>query len=327
MSDVSRSPSKVKLYLHAKLYSLTAARRYRWALGALAGFAGGSFLLSTLWSNDELLHKLFASLSEALVISLVIAFVVEPYTRRRYVHEITSDAIWGFLNPNSPLEYRQVLGRLAASDFLYGDATWHLSLDWLNTDKAHIRVRIRFVGIGKNISIKPSQIRGEAWVLSSTDGYASAFESFRLSAPAARITKQYDARQLAAKVRQKEDDGTLFLDKGDLTGGVAIPSQFEFEYEICTSMTRHSIGYVPLVYSHPAMVNRMTIAGTAVPDLVVRVMSPGGESVFIGQTEGLMDEKKTGTLVRGQNIFVSWKPKLPDQPADELSVVLDVGLT
>lgn len=295
----------------------SSAARYWVVMVVLAVVAATLFIVAVtvFHDHDHWSHRLSASLAEALVISLVIGVAVEPYVRSNFVKEVMGDAIWGMINPNAPALYREALGRIAGHKLVYDTSTWRLHFEWVGDDQKLVQISIANEAIGRNVDTKPQILTGPTWILASCESYTSRFTKWSLIIPETSTYRVYDESQLAKILMVtgqprsgRGADGSVALDKEYLGGDSPIPAAGLFLYEARGIMTRHSVGYLPLIYSISSLETRLFLDGPALGDLRIRIAVPGEAEVkYTGENQIELSNNEVGTVLAGQQLLVSWK--------------------
>jgi hypothetical protein len=290
---------------------LSAHVRYGIGLGFTGIVAGGCLATAPLIHN-EFWHSVDRIFGDALIIAFVVALVVEPYLRKRFVQLVTADAVWGFLNPNSPEEYRRAVGELASSQIIYRVCDWTVTFSWFDHEKKYVKVDITLRALGKNVSSKPAPWGGHSWVLASTrtpdHTFHSAFTDWNLTVAAADIQCHYSGAELAEKAHRDPTHDMVYVDRQELSGGQAIPPGMDLEYSVTTQMYRHAAGFLPIVFSRSAMTSKLNFRGDALPELTVRYFTPGEVEKTLAGNDGAKPEKLPGPILSGQHVLVAWRP-------------------
>lgn len=266
-------------------------------------------LSATAFSSQESwAHRPLVALAEALLVSFIIATVVEPYMRRRFVHDVVSDSIWGFLNRDVPSEYREALGLLAGEKLISTKVQWAVDFSWQSDDRKYVALQIHHLDTGKNYGDRPVTFDGRSWILPSSSGFESRFIEWTLMVPEDTFYVSYSLEQLAQEARRSED--TVSVDRSKLSMGKEIAAGKYYVRTMKSETTRHSGGHAPLVYSRPSISNEIQLAGDALEDLLVRVRLPtGAQLTFDGKKSVIITNSQIGPMFTRQMFIVSWEPR------------------
>lgn len=292
-----------------------ASARARWGvlilltLGVLGELAGPKYL-----RVDTVSRSLVQGFSDAFLITGLLAILVDPYMKRRMQEEAAWTAIFGYLNQNAPESLREALKELATCTRYYVKAAWTIQLDWLDKSKRILVVTMTVEYTGVNLDIKSYRPNGKPWVLASTDGYESEYLQYSLHCTGHITPVDIRADDLKQYV-MTQNDGSIYIDEARLAAGRAIPSGATFENVNQARMYRHATGYVPLQHNKYIESIPITLAGSALADLDVRITHPRQEGRRVpSEWKRFASSKKNpesrtfGRATPGQITLISWVP-------------------
>lgn len=301
----------------AKLWSrLTdASARYGWGvflllvLGVAGEILGAKFL-----RIDTASRSLTQDLSEAFLITSVLAILVDPYLKRRMQRESGWSALFGYLNPSAPASLRDAMKDLAVCQRYYTKAAWKISFEWHDQNMKILSVTLEVTYTGVNIDRDSYHPRNRPWVLASTDGYHSEYLRYSLNCPG--HIEPVDVRGDALKeYTVVQDDGSTYIDVARLASGRVIPPGAQFDVVHCARMYRHAPGYVPLQHDRYIESVPMTLNGPALADLDVRITHPREEGRQVpAEWKRLASSPRNpelhnfGRATPGQITLVTWGP-------------------
>jgi hypothetical protein len=259
-------------------------------------------------------HALTLGLSEALLISGLLAVVVDPFLKHRIQEESAWSGIFGFLNDRAPEGLRKALQELAACEVYFPKTTWTLDFTWEDRPLGVLAIKIAVRSTGENISRKPHKLDGQLWVLPSTTGFESQYLRYAANCPEA--FESIDVREVDLQPHVSIlGDGSLVLDEAAICQRREIPAGKTFEIAREARMFRHENGYVPLQHSRFGEELQIALQGDALGDIEVRVIHPREKG-----RERSAERKRKPTknmkpeiygfrrITPGQVTIVSWKP-------------------
>jgi hypothetical protein len=276
-------------------------------LGIVGELLGGKYLAS-----DTAPRSLVQGFADAFLVTSVLAVLVDPYLKRRMQHESGFHALFGYLNPNAPEGLREALKDLATTQRYYTNASWMLTFAWHNEEKKILAVTMEVTYTGINIDMKAYRPTAKPWVLASTDGYQSEYLRYSLSCPG--HIEPVDVRDGDLEpFTVVQDDGSIYIDTARLAPGRAIPAGAHFNVTQRIRMYRHATGYVPLQHDRYIEKIRLSLSGSALKDLDVRVTHPREEGRSVpAEWKRLASSPKNqeshalGRAIAGQITLVSW---------------------
>lgn len=262
----------------AVVFTASAARNAttRYVGGVLLLLAVGAFgvwLTQAHLTRNPGLRALVQALSEAALVSGVLAMLVDPYLKRRLQTDSGWGALFGYLNPRAPRQLREAIQELATCKRYYTKAAWTISFAWHDRPEAILAITMEVVRTGYNVGPEPYRPNGRPWVLASTHGYQTEYLRYALSCPGHITTIDLSGVALQPYVRT-HDDRSVYLEEAHIVHGRAIPLDARFESTNCARMYRHAAGYLPLHYETFIESLTFTVTGPALADLYVRVQHP-----------------------------------------------------
>ncbi|WP_372669684.1 hypothetical protein [Amycolatopsis kentuckyensis] len=280
-------------------------------------------LLGELLGHNRLHEGTFAQstilgLSEALLISGILAVVVDPFLKQRIQEESAWAGIFGFLNERAPSGLRKSLQELAACEVFFPKTKWTLDFAWKNQPLGVLSLTISVQSTGENISRKPHKLDGKLWVLASTATFRSEYLKYSASCPGAFTSVDLSGEALTAHVTT-QSDGSLVLDEASACGHREIPAGKTFEIARQARMFRHKSGYVPLQHSRFGEELEIELKGPALSDIDLRVIHPRetgrkkpAEKKRPSSRRATPDRYQFSRITPGQVTIVSWKPSDTD---------------
>ncbi len=268
------------------------------------------FAISLTLPPGNLWHDLTESLAEALIISLIIAAVVDPYIKAKFTGDATTSAALNAISPNAPSDLKQAFAPLLRPRHYSKLTNWLVSFDWERSEEV-LRVTVRAVTTGRILGPKKfSPLSGASFILGSTDGYESRLTYWRFQVFSSGIDEEKTERELAALCK-RHPDGRVTLDERKLYGGLLEP---ETEYTKTKEgvMYRRTSGYLPLWTSTTTVRSRYTISGSALRDLDIEFLLRS--DVIIpkqSQVESKVEISNNELLVPGTCALVTWRLREP----------------
>ena len=275
-------------------------------LGLLLGEAG--------LSQGSAPYVLMHGLSEAAVITALLAVLVDPHLKRRIQNESGWDAVFGYLNPKAPGELREALQELALCHQYYMRSAWSVEFAWQDDAKTVLAVTIEVLQTGINLERGQYKPNSKPWVLASREGFQSQYRRYALTCPGQILP--LDARGDAlTKCVSTQKDRSIYVDEACLVGNRAIPSGETFENIKEARMFRHATDFVPLHHSKFIEKLFVTIQGTALSDLDITVSHPRHEGRRLpAEWKWIADDRRSsnthqfGRATPGQVTLLSWSP-------------------
>jgi hypothetical protein len=254
------------------------------------------------------------SLSEAFLVSGILAIFVDPYLKRQLEGDSMWSAVFAYLNPKAPGSLRRALQELAACKRYYPTIVCSAHFAWANPEETVLAVTMDMYETGISLEREPYKPGGRPWVLASTDGWRSDYLRYSLSCPSHIRYLDVSGADLERFIT-REDDGSITLDQARIVDGREIPSGIHFERHFQVRMYRHVRGYVP--FTHNDFVEKLTISlsGPALRDIDVRVTHPklpgkGRPSDWKRKSTSSKnpEDHVCGRATPGQTTLVSWYP-------------------
>lgn len=278
-------------------------------LGVLGEIAAHRYL-----AQGSVVAALSSSLGEAFLVSAILASIVDPFLKRRLQMDSGWDAVFGYLNPNAPVELRAALQELAVCKQYLKQVRWTANFTWHNDERTILCVVLEARNVGLNVDRVPYRPRGRLWVLASTAGYRTDYLRYSLSCPGHIETVEMAENELQAFI-VRESDGSIYLDEQRLVGDRAIPTNVPFENLKRARMHRQSFGYVPLHHSKFGETLTVRLEGPALVDLDVSVSHPSQEGKTapsewkrLAADHKGNEERRFGRCTPGQVTLLSWSP-------------------
>lgn len=307
-------PRGRRFLAHCWTYIANATTRYAWGVLflSIAGIAV-AFLGSKYLEPGTIPADMVRSLSDAILVSAILAVLVDPYLKRRMQDESGWAALFGYLNPKAPKGLREALRDLATCRRYFEEASWEINFDWHDQEHTVLEVTLEVSNTGVNLDVNPYRPNGRPWVLASIHGHDTKYLRYSLYCPGhIRIDLHDD--ELDPYVVAK-DDRSIFVDESRLQINGGVPPDASFDSVHVARMYRHATGYIPL--HHNKYVERLpfTLTGTALHDIDIRVSHPANEgqakpSEWLRHASEAPnpDKRQFGRATPGQVTLVSWGP-------------------
>lgn len=302
----------------------SGARRIgSWLKNATVRYVGGVFILlifgasgiglsHSYFESNSFQYALIAGISEALIVSALLAAIVDPYLKRRMQSESAWDGMFGFLNNKAPIELKEALRELAESKVFLTQTVWKLTFDWCDRAAGIIMLTIEVQSTCQNIGRAPHKLEGEGWILASTTGYESRYLRYAVSCPG-EIRAVDATGETLAKHTIVKDDGSVSVDEAGICGNQSIPAGKPFDTVKKARMYRHMNGYVPLHHGKFGVKFRVILAGDALDGIDVRIAHPTRirskpyEGRRVASKQPRNETFKFDRVMPGQVTLVSWK--------------------
>lgn len=220
--------------------------------------------LSLQLPRENPLHDFSESIAEALLISWIIARLVDPYVLSRFSHDLGTGVIWSLLSDDAPHELRKAFEAALRLDRYHKSIAWTITFEWekpLKILKLTIRAVSRGQALGQGFS--PAHV---SWVLGSTDGYESRVESwsFDVSEDGIHIDKRLPEIAAFCDVQA---GGRVGLDTTRFASGIVVGTGRFYTIDKTAVMFRRPHGYLPLVASSAVLESTFELKGSALADL------------------------------------------------------------
>jgi hypothetical protein len=283
------------------------------ALGVVGELVGHKLL-----DNASIGQSIVLGLSEALVISGLLALIVDPYLKKRIQDESGWNAVFGYLNPHAPSGLRDAIQELATCRQYHKRTHWSAAFAWNDADKAILTVTLEVRNTGIVLDPEPYKPAGRLWVLASTSGYQSEYLRYSLSCP-----DNFDSIDLSGEELQQYvvvlDDRSIYVDEERAVDGREIPPNVSYENLKKARMYRQPIGYIPLHHGIFGEHLSIELKGPALADLDINVAHPRREGRQLpaewkrlaGDTAN-PGTRDFGRVVPGQVTLLSWSPSVAE---------------
>ncbi|SFF87120.1 hypothetical protein SAMN05216251_13338 [Actinacidiphila alni] len=288
---------------------------------ATARYTGGIFVLFALGIGGEYATsrsdwgatgELVRGLSEALLVSGVLALIVDPVLKRRMQDESGWGALFGYLNPDAPASLRDAVGELAKISRYSKSCSWTIDFSWFDESRQVLAVTLDVVNSEVNLDKNPYRPTGKPWVLASTHGFQTEYLQYSLSCPGHFAPLDADRTTLSPVV-VTNGDGSIYIDLIRLVGNRTVPPGATYDTRKRARMYRHVSGYVPLHHGIFIESLNMKLSGSALSDLDVTISHPKqkgrrlpSEWKHRGKEQGSADSRNFGRATPGQLTLVSW---------------------
>lgn len=254
-----------------------ADKRYRFILriillGAIlftvAGHAPHPHVPEWLRGPIELLWESFASIGEALFVSLIIAVLVEPVIRKHFARSLGNDLWWVLSSSEAPDEFRKAVKTLASLKRYYISCTWHLDFRWEERTRDVLRVEISALSYGVNLDAAPYRPPTHLWLMPSAPGYESHYESWEFEVGARALHQQLDRDRLESLRTEQR------LWEDILKPGLEARPGEHFKF------SKKSVVYpreplIPLIHANTALRQEFRFSGPALSDLLIDLRHSG----------------------------------------------------
>lgn len=315
----------IRAMRRASINSLTFIRN------ATARYVGGVLLLLSVGVAGQLavsrgFHVLgipegiISNLSEAFLVSGIIAALVDPYMKRRMQDDTAWGAIFGYLNPSAPKGLRTVIQEIASTRRYSIKSLWTAHFSWLDESKSVLALKLEAVSTEINLDVEPYRPTGRAWVLASIHGHQTEYLHYSLTCP-----QHFDSVHLSGGELEPyvvvQDDRSIYIETNRLVGSRCVPSNAVFETTRTARMYRHASGYVPLHHGRYIEELSVCLTGPALADLDVIISRPS-ERTHTAPSEWQRPASAVVTPFReilghvapGQVTLLSWGPAKRPHP-------------
>lgn len=299
---------------------------------ATVKFAGGVLLLVAFGASAELIaHNLMPAdswaalllrgLGEAVLISAMLALIVDPYLKRRLRDESGWEVLFGYLNPMAPKHLREALKELASCKTYNTEVVWTVTFTWVDPEQAILALTIESFSASLNLDRRPQKIDERPWVLASIGGYQSEYLRYSLSCPGYFQPIDLRDAELQPYV-ETHDNRSISLDDERMAAGRLLPPGVHFENIRVARMYRHGSGYLPLQHGKFAEKVAVVLKGDALSDLDIIVSIPRRVHQKdlsewrrrAAPPSEHNSRKKLGQVSPGQITLISWGPAKSIQP-------------
>jgi hypothetical protein len=293
--------------------------RVRYVLGvfSLFIFGGlGEYLGHVFIVNDSIGYTIILGLSEALLISGILALAVDPYLKKRIQDESGWNAVFTYLNPKAPKSLREEIQELTTFVRYHKKTLWSAHFEWLESaEKKILSVTLEARNTGIVLGSESYEPSGKPWVLASTSGHKSEYLRYALSCP-----DHFEWVDLAGPALQayvvEQSDNSIYLDEAAVVAGRSVPSGCSYENTRKTRMYRQPVGYIPLHHGTFGENFQVELSGPALPDIEVTVAHPRREGLLkpdewrVKSPDALPCRKEFGRVMPGHVTLVSWSPRV-----------------
>ncbi len=266
-----------------------------------------SLVLSvTRWDEaDSVAHKLTSSLWQSGIVVIVVTLIIEPYSRRRYLEESASDLIWAFANPGVPPEYKAAISGRISERIIVRKASWQVVLKWTDPSRSVLCVQLSVHIFGTNYDIRPREVFKPTFLVSSIDGYDSAFVDWHFQIDADGVSQRLGEAALVGHVEQRED-GSYQLNENELWPDPIAPGA-SFSRSKTSRLFRHATGDVPLMHVFPILAASIVIDSADAPGVSVSVLHRG-KSIRHESQGGQRELTFDNVVLPGEAFLITWRP-------------------
>ncbi|MFC4859456.1 hypothetical protein [Actinophytocola glycyrrhizae] len=291
----------------------------------LAG-VGAEVLGHLLFDERSFWYALLTGLGEALLISAILATLVDPFLKRKMQVESVWTGIFALMKNEPPDGLQEAIKDLAKVKIYYPSTTWTLTFEWADDDHEILKLTLDVRSVGRNISRQPYMLTRKAWILASTTGYTSEYLRYAVSCPDEIEAIDADSGILQRHITSLED-GSITVDEAGLSKGQSISPGKSFETIKVARMYRHSTGYIPLYHGKFGENLEVRLTGEAMADIDVRISHP----TFEGQTH-LTERSRPAArpqvptvaqferMIPGQITIIAWHPAADDQTPRQIDL-------
>ena len=280
----------------------------------LAVTAATLFILGANVLTTGEAHTFSQAIGEALIVSLVVAIVVEPRLLQHFGEEIASKSFWTSFYARAPEQYRNAIQNLARETQFTQAIRWRLEFDWIDDTHDIIKLTITILNFRENRDTKPYPVAPYAFAFESRfSNCVTEFITYKIYSES--LTRSIDVFLDKRIQPQHASDGRLIVfDETEPVFTVEPDQRFTTETRFVTYVD--SIGYYPLTVTRPTLCATVQLMGTALNDLFISVLHPGSGTMQtknegVGtelQKQGEQGEIRVGEVyITGQAVLVSWK--------------------
>lgn len=290
----------------------------------------GGVALFVYPKSDDWKHLLFSGIAEGLIVAFFISAFVERYARKRFVHSVVTEAVWGMVNPQVSSEYRQLIGGIASDRLVYSECVFDMIFEWADEGHENVSITTEMYAFGKNYGDSSVMLKGYSWIVPSTNA-PSEFLAWSFIDHAHPFSKHYGAEELLAETQKSASEiekrstilgvatdrdllmaarirgGDLAIDKSRLSKNHQIGPGHDYSVRRSTRMIRKGSGYLPVTISTPSVDLKINLRGSARKDLLVRLRQPDGTQIRV-EKDAAPREISIGAMLRNNTVIIAWRP-------------------
>lgn len=285
-----------------------------WVILAILGILAAILLiLNVELILPEKVHSLLQAIAEALIVSIVVALVVEPRLLRHFGEELASQTFWTSFYSRAPGEYRQAIKELASATQFANVISWKVTLDWSDEEQSMIRLDSEIIDFRENRGEKPYPHVPRTFIYESPfPSRPAAIEEYQVLCES--ITFHGNPVEEGYSLMRHEKDGRLVIIPADDSAKTYLQIPPGAKYAIIAKATTFAStpGHAPLVITTPTLSLEVELRGSALHDLWVSILHPGlgRTTTVISETGAALASKGPirvgGICVTGQAILLSW---------------------
>ncbi|MFD4530378.1 hypothetical protein ACFWP7_42025 [Streptomyces sp. NPDC058470] len=245
------------------------------------------YAAARLWFPSGEAHSAAIALGESFLVASILGIGGDFYLKqqlskaseRRGIAR-TLGEIFGFLDPNQPLELKTAVEDFANEKCYYKWTRWKISFDWVDPEtKLILRLQLELKGEGVALARAGLRFRNPLWILRSADGFESAYTYYNLHCSPSEVNVEEDEEAIKSySPEPKEGDSRVLLNHAKLIAEksprAVIAYQDKFSMLRRARMYRHFTDYVPLAHGTFTIDFTLEFDGTALPDLIVSAFTP-----------------------------------------------------
>lgn len=265
--------------------------------------------------DHDSLRELSGGFGEALIISVVLACLVDPLAQHQFASEWGRDLYWAIFSPRAPQEFRDALQALAAPSGYMNSCSYEVIFSYPSDgsrDYFEIDWQISLAGV--TLDRHGFKIQDSVFVVSRHDGSPSRYTRWTFQSEDS-IRVAYNEEELVSLAAISIDSsGRTVLDQSKLPGTAKVPFGKKYWSERHLKTSRWRADYLPMFQPRIALQQVITIKGDPVSDLDFSVTQLGRETVDL--VEMVRPDGKTQLECRfdsvafpGQASLISWKPR------------------
>jgi hypothetical protein len=286
-----------------------------------AAVAAFIYVLLAFLAIPEQLKNLSQAVADALVVAIVVSIVVEPHLLRYFGEELGSfgerlgtQTFWSSFYSRAPKVYIDAIKSLANADQFSASSNWIVSFDWVDAEKAIVKLSIQHTNYRENRSPQELQLITHLFLYESPfDGRESRIYQHAVICEA--IEFYSDLLQDGHAQIKHDQGGSLRLEPSNETASpyAKIPPGARFTILTRAETYVSALGYFPLITNLPVLRLTVQLKGDALQDLYVSIRNHGAIQKPPVEGKG-KDLAGRGPIqigdvwVTGQAAMLSWAP-------------------
>jgi hypothetical protein len=274
----------------------------------------------------ESLRDLSGGFGEALIISVVLACLVDPLAQHQFASEWGRDLYWAIFSPRAPQEFRDALQALAAPSGYLNSCTYEVIFSYPadgSRDYFEIDWQISLAGV--TLDRHGFKIQDPVFVVSRHDGSPSSYTRWTFqSEDSVRVAYNED-ELISLGAMSIDASGRTVLDQRMLPGTAKVPFGKKYWSERHLQTSRWQADYLPMFQPRIVLQQIIIIKGDPVSDLEFSVTQLGRETVDLVETSRpdgrtQLECRLDSVAFPGQASLISWRARTSGSQVVELPI-------